>query len=382
MNRRPNHFESFDSISSALVGFTILARSNGFKVGTRECQDVLKASELGILTKQQDFYVVLKAIYCQSKEELVTFDYLFDQFWKPGKMAISQKITKRGQTNILKKTESTLVLMGWGDQDEEESNEAKNVSGANTTEKLRYTDFAKVAQHDHKLLEELAYQLWKQMSFRLKKKYKYSNRKGSIDIRKTIRKNLNNGGSFLDLMRRFKQPKKNKLVMLLDVSGSMDKYSFFLLRFIWALKLNFKKVEVFLFSTKLIRATDYLNHHHLEETLSNLSSHIDHWSGGTKIGACLQAFNTNYAKQVLSGRSMTIMLSDGLDTGDPEILSNALVTIKKRTRQLIWLNPLKGMSGYEPIARGMKAAMPYVDDFRSAHNLNSLLSLEKVLANV
>ncbi len=382
MNNRKDHFATYDSLSSAFIGFTSLVRENGFNVGIKESQEGLKAAAIGTITNRNHFYYAIKAIYCQSFEETKTFDDLFNQFWGQEKLAISQKITKKGQSNILGKTKSTLVLMGWGEQDAAGEEDAKNVSGANATEKLRYTDFSKITQKENDELEKLAYQLWKQMSLRLKKKFKYTTGKGAVDIRKTIRRNLNNGGSLVELVKKNKKPQKNKLVMLLDVSGSMDKYSFFLLRFIWALKVNFKQVEVFLFSTKMVRATEYLNDHDLDNALALLSKYVDHWSGGTKIGECLDAFNKQYGKKVLNRRSLTIMLSDGLDTGDQNQLSEALIKIKKRTRQLIWLNPLKGMTGYEPTARGMKTALPYVDSFKSAHNLHSLLHLEKVLANV
>lgn len=186
----------------------------------------------------------------------------------------------------------------------------------------------------------------------------------------------------LELKLKDKKPNKNRLVILLDVSGSMDKYSFYLLRFILALRTHFQNIEGFIFSTKLIRITEYLRVKNLEHVLSQLSAGADNWSSGTKIGTCLQSFNELHAKRTLNRRSMTIILSDGLDTGAPELLSKELGKIKRRTRKLIWLNPLKGMQGYEPLARGMKAALPQIDVFRSAHSLESILELEKYLADV
>jgi uncharacterized protein len=231
-------------------------------------------------------------------------------------------------------------------------------------------------------LEKLAMQLWKQMSRRLKKRLKNSVTKGRIDIRQTIRNNIGSGGAMLELKFKNKKPAKNRLVILLDVSGSMDKYSFFLLRFILALRSHFQKIEAFLFSTKLIRITEFLKIKNLEHVLTLLSSNTDNWSSGTKIGDCLKAFNDDFCKRALQGRSMTIVLSDGLDTGEPELLAQELKKIKRRTRKLIWLNPLKGMTGYQPLARGMNAALPEIDVFRSAHSLDSILELENFLADV
>ena len=131
-----------------------------------------------------------------------------------------------------------------------------------------------------------------------------------------------------------------------------------------------------------MRITDQLKDKDLRMALQQLSSKVHHWSSGTQIGESLRIFNEVHAKRVLNGRSMTIMLSDGLDTGEPELLAQQLSIIKRRTRKLIWLNPLKGMQGYEPTARGMSAALPEVDIFKSAHSLDSLLELENFLANV
>ncbi|MEM8909109.1 MAG: VWA domain-containing protein, partial [Bacteroidota bacterium] len=138
----------------------------------------------------------------------------------------------------------------------------------------------------------------------------------------------------------------------------------------------------FIFSTHLIRITEYLHAQDLELTLRELSAKADNWSSGTKIGNCLQNFNEIYAKQVLNGQSMVVLLSDGLDTGAPDLLATELQKIKRRTNQLIWLNPLKGMQGYQPIQRGMTVALPQIDVFQSAHNLESILELEKLLLNV
>jgi uncharacterized protein with von Willebrand factor type A (vWA) domain len=171
------------------------------------------------------------------------------------------------------------------------------------------------------------------------------------------------------------------LVILLDVSGSMDKYSFFLLKFVWSLKSHLKNIEAFIFSTHLIRITDLLKEDELTESMMQMSERATNWSGGTKIGDCLGSFNDQFAKQVLNGRSVTIILSDGLDDGDPQVMFDEVHKIKLRTRKLVWLNPLKGMKGYEPLAKGMKAALPAVDDFRSAHNLDSLMELENILSH-
>jgi uncharacterized protein len=211
---------------------------------------------------------------------------------------------------------------------------------------------------------------------------KWISKNESVDLRRTIRASLEHGGDPIELVFKGKKPKKMRLVVLLDVSGSMDKYSFFLLRFICSLQSYFEKVESFIFSTELRYITDFIKQKGLENTLKLLSENADNWSSGTKIGQCLKDFNAKYAKTMLSRSSFVIILSDGLDTGDKGMIEEEMQTIRRRTKRLIWLNPLKGMQGYAPTARGMSEAMPHINVFQSGHNLDSILELEKVLIQV
>ncbi|MCB0567140.1 MAG: VWA domain-containing protein, partial [Phaeodactylibacter sp.] len=376
------HSSSYNSITEAVIGFVQLARQEGWLAGVQETQEALIAAACGTLDESDSFKYALKAIFCTNKEESERFGPFFDRFWGKRKGAIKSRMTYKNQSNLQRKSPGSLVWMGQGKSEEEGKEEGKNVSGANKIERLRQTDFSKIEEMDSALLEELALQLWKQMSLRMKRKLKASANQGRIDLRQTIRASIGYGGDPLDLRRKKRAPRRQRLTILLDVSGSMDKYSFFLLRFIWALRAHFEQVEAFIFSTNLVRITDYLDSKDLERTLSLLTARAHNWSSGTKIGWCLQQFNEQYAKQVLSGSSTTIVLSDGLDTGEPELLAEELTKIKQRTRRLIWLNPLKGMRGYEPTAKGMSAALPEIDVFNSAHNLNSLLELEKYLSYV
>ncbi|MCB0571104.1 MAG: VWA domain-containing protein [Phaeodactylibacter sp.] len=376
------HASDHQSLTEAIIGFVQYARGEGLKVGVQESQEALRAAALGLAAQKSVFAVALRTIFCTSPDEIELFGQLFDRFWGGKRSSVRSRTAYSNQSNIQKRSPGSLVWMGMGQNGEEGREEGRNVSGANVMERLRKTDFAQVAEMDSALLEELALRLWKQMSMRLKRRLKASPRKGQVSLRKTIRANISRGGDLIELRKQRRRPGKQRLVILLDVSGSMDKYSFFLLRFVWALRAHFEKVEAFIFSTRLIRITGLLGHHKLEQALAQLSAEAHNWSSGTKIGACLKTFNEQYARQALSGRATTIILSDGLDTGEPALLASELAKIKARSRMLAWLNPLKGMRGYEPTARGMQAALPAIGLFKSAHNLDSLLELEKYLWHV
>jgi hypothetical protein len=176
-----------------------------------------------------------------------------------------------------------------------------------------------------------------------------------------------------------RRPLKKKLVILLDISGSMNLYSLFLMRFAYALQKHFKRVNTFLFSTTVVQVTDALKARKLSHTLAELSQTTIEWSGGTKIGGSLAELNRRFSRSVLTPNTVFIILSDGWDTGAPELLAAELRSIRRRVQKLLWLNPLLGLKEYQPVTRGMKAALPYVDIFAPAHNLESLLALERYL---
>ena len=370
-----------NSLTESIVAFVRFLRSQGLNVGLQETQDALQSAEAGLFTNRRQFKYALKTIFCSSPEERGVFEKLFILFWDTNPVDLQERKNKTTvQGSVNKKTNASLVMLGFGENNEH-NEEAKQVSGAHETERLKRTDLAKLTEMDADKLEEIARRLCRQMAIRLRRRMKESHGQGQINLRRTIRRSIGYGGEPLDLLRRSRAPKKQRLIVLLDVSGSMDKYSFFLLRFICALRENFRQLEAFVFSTSLKRISKSLQFNRLDFILNAVSDIADNWSGGTRIGECLHDFNEQYGKRMLNGSPLVLILSDGLDTGEADMLSKELQYIQRRAKKIIWLNPLKGMKGYEPTAKGMTAAMPSITDFRSAHNLESLLELENILAD-
>ena len=378
------HFTHHHSMGEAMVGFSELCRQSGLSIGLSHTQEAIEASKMGIIKEENAFRYSLKSLFCTCVEDHPVFDKCFDVYWKKRKHNYAHKTNVNTTSNLHKNSKSSLVMAGFnpnGYQEEaKDQEEAGSVTGASKIESLKHTDFSKVATMDSEYLDQLTKRLLRQLNHRLKRKLQTS-KKGKIDLRKTIRNNLSYGDDLIELTRKTRKTDKNKLILILDVSGSMDKYSFYLLRFIWSLKSHLKNIEAFIFSTELVRITDMLHHDQLTESMIQMSQHAKNWSGGTKIGECLKAFNEHHSKRVMNGRNITIILSDGLDDGNHELLGQEVQKIKLRTNKLVWLNPLKGMEGYEPLAKGMAVALPAIDDFRSAHNLSSLIELENILAN-
>jgi uncharacterized protein with von Willebrand factor type A (vWA) domain len=195
-------------------------------------------------------------------------------------------------------------------------------------------------------------------------------------LRRTIRRSIGRGGDLIDLSFRRRKLQPLKLVIALDVSGSMNAYSIFFVRFAYTLQKYFKRVDTFLFSTQLTEITSTLRARQLRDALEALAGHAAGWSGGTKIGESLHQLTQLQGRRLFSRDAAFMVLSDGWDTGDPAVLAEELGAIKRRVRKLIWLNPLLGMADYQPITRGMSAALPHIDVFAPAHNLESLLELE------
>ena len=237
------YYSDYPGLPEAILGFGNLARINGLNAGVAETLDIVHCAQQGLIQSKDQFYFALKAIYCCQKEDISLFDDLFDWFWRKEKPTAKGKTTFKNQSNLQKKSPGSIVLLGEGKQ-EPTNEESQSVSGANAIERIRKTDFSKLSHIESQLLEDIAEKLWRQMSLRLKRKLKNATQKGKIDIRQTIRKNISKGGTLIDLKRKRKQLTKQRLVVLLDVSGSMDKYSFFLLKFLFALRSHFEKIDL------------------------------------------------------------------------------------------------------------------------------------------
>ena len=368
------------SVTESVVAFAQFARSHGLNVGIQETQEALMSAECGLLTHREQFRGALKAIFCHSPEECRLFEKLFLLYWDTNPIDLQEvKSSTSVQGMIAKKTNTSLVMLGRGRTDKE-TEEGKNISGASETERLKKTDFSSLGSLEAGVLEEIARKLFQQMAVRLRRRMKESRRGGQVNLRRTIRRSIEYGGEPVELLRKAQRPKKTRLIVLLDVSGSMDKYSYFLLLFICALRENFRQLESFIFSTSLLRISKALRPGSIQRVLSVISDQAENWSGGTRIGTCLQTFNEKYGRQILNGSPTIMILSDGLDTGPPALLAEELKKMHRRSKRIVWLNPLKGTRGYAPTAGGMQAAMPELDEFRSAHNLNCLLDLENILA--
>jgi uncharacterized protein with von Willebrand factor type A (vWA) domain len=286
---------------------------------------------------------------------------------------------KEGPTGVGRRDSTSLMSTGSSDDVSSEKDGALAVTGASARKRLAKADVSTLPQNDMAMLEQIALRLCKQMSRRLQRRRRIGTSRGQVDLRRTIRQSISRGGEPMNLRYREKKLRPHRLVTLLDISGSMSPYSLFLVKFLYALQKHFQRADTFLFSTNLVEITSLLRAQRLPQALQALSQQPAGWSGGTNIGGSLREFNQHYRRKLRSSDTLFVILSDGWDTGEPGALAAELGDVKRSVRKLIWLNPLLGLKDYQPITSGMSAALPHIDVFAPAHNLDSLLALEKHL---
>lgn len=356
-----------------ILNFCRFLRDNGFGIGVQQTLDALTAAQVCQPTKNQALSDTLRPICCASHEEWNRFSELFEEYWNGKPRPVARTQPPRADQQLWALIGESAASPAKTDR------EQKQISGASLIERLRSADFSTVPQSDQAALERFAERLMRQTSRRISRRLEAAGLPERVDIRRSIRRSISRGGEPIDLQHKGKKRQQPPLVMLLDISGSMSLYSFFLLRFAYALQKHFKRTRTFAFSTNLVEITDALRYDRLPAALRTLAKTAAGWTGGTKIGGSLREFNTRYARRTLTPRTLFIILSDGWDTGEPELLQRELAAIKARVRKVIWLNPLLALEDYRPVARGMETALPYVDIFASAHSLDSLLDLERHL---
>lgn len=375
------------------VGFARLLRDNGFPIGLAEARDALAFLQGADLSDRNGMRWGLRAILTASRADWRRFDELFDAWWLGRGMKRSARVSGDLARGGLKKRQGPAGPAGsFGPPDRVERGPGAGDAavdgdmpggGAATGDSLARTDFRHLEDPEQMArVEDLAERLAAKMRWRLTRRERLRRRGRRLDLRHTIHRNIRHGGTPVELAFRRRRDKPVKLVLLVDVSGSMSVYATFFLRFVRALSDRFRHAEPFVFHTRLVPIGPAMREKNLQKALDRMSLIAQGFSGGTRIGESLAAFNRDHAERVLDSRSVVIIVSDGYDTGEPERLGAEMARLRRRARRVVWLNPMIGWEGYEPVARGMQAALPHVDLFAPAHNLKSVAALEPWLARL
>ncbi len=250
-------------------------------------------------------------------------------------------------------------------------------------EVLRQKDFARFTSEEVLQAKGLMGQMVWDLGSRRTRRWTLGQGRGQqLDLRTTLRHTLKYGGEALDLAHRRRKVRARPLVLLCDVSGSMERYTRMLLHFMHALTGELERVEAFLFATRLTRVTQQFQYRDIDQAVNEVSQAVPDWSGGTRIGENLKRFNFRWARRVLGWGAVVLVISDGWDTGEPALLADEMERLQRASYRIVWLNPLLGAEGYQPLAQGMQEVLPFVDDFLPVHNLASLEELAGHLSSL
>jgi uncharacterized protein len=361
---------------------------------------------------RNDFYAAAKSTLVTSPEQIPTFDAIFGRFWRQVMNPVgpvetpledllssdeppedstpresSDQEKKAGTDNATRVRERSVLAIedtdSDGDGDAEDLDDLPDdVIVFSAREVLRKKDFSQFTADEIAEARRMIAKMDWRLGTRETRRKERATRGDFIDYRATLRRSLRHTGVPIELRYRRRKERMRPLVLICDISGSMDRYSRLLLQFVHALEHGLDTVEVFVFSTRLTRITRELRKRNVDAAIENVVSRVDDWSGGTRIGDAIKEFNFKWGRRVLRSGATVVMISDGWDRGDPKLLSAEMARLQRSCRRLIWLNPLLGAPGYQPLTQGIRAALPYVDYFLPIHNLKSMEVLARILGEV
>ena len=383
----PGDLALHGALSANVVGFCRHLRDRGLGLGPAEAADALAALGLVDVGRESQFRLTLRTCLAKSVREQQLFDDCFDRYWRvwdrAGELNRPAPDPEAGSPDRDRSQPVQLSLREWLSAGEGgETEEQEETAGYSAGEVITHRDFAGLRPDELEEMGRVVEELARALARRLSRRYRQLGGRGRLDLRRTLRANLRRGGELVDLAFRSRRPQKLKLVVLCDVSRSMDLYSRFLLQFLYAFAAAYRRLEVFGFSTSLRRLTPALREGEWDRVLQGLSREMPEWSGGTRIGACLARFADDWAESLVDRRTAVIVLSDGWDTGETELLSSALSRVRRRAFAVLWLNPLMGNPGFRPETAGLLAALPHVDLLAPAHNAAALRDLARGLGRL
>ena len=384
-------------VSSKLAAFLRTLRNSGFAIGLAEGRDAAALMAAGYAARPGLLRTAFKHLFSARKSDWEKFDGIFDAFWL-GKRVRSRSVITGSARSA--NNPSLKNLRGYSDEPRAEGDTATDqipstegpdhdrsgegrMEGASRAENVAQTDFRNLANSEQiKQAHVAAARLARVMRTRLTRRDLARRRGYRIDLRRTIHGNICRGGVPISLVKRQRKQKPLRLVVLLDASGSMSMYTGIFLRFIHGVLDEFREAEAFLFHTRLAHVSDAMKERDASRALDRLSIMAQGAGGGTQIGESLQTFNRWHAARVIHSRTCVMIVSDGYETGDAALLGREMAALGRRCRRIVWLNPMMGWQGYTPEARGIKAALPYIDLYAPANTLQSLMALEPYLARL
>jgi uncharacterized protein with von Willebrand factor type A (vWA) domain len=357
-----------------VIAFGRLLRGQGLPVDTGRLIDATAALQHIDLSLRGDVHATLRALLVQRHEDLAVFDRVFDEFWmaRPG---TSAKTSNPPRTAAPRELEAPQAHEAHQAPQAPDPPEALQVLGAwSDAESIANKDFGALTASELAIVRSALGRLAWDVAERRTRRW-VPGRGSRIDVRRALARSLRTGGDITMLPRRRRRTRPRPIVLLCDVSGSMERYTRTLLLFAHTLSRGKRGVEAFLFATTLTRITMELRTPTPDAAMAAVSRAVRDWSGGTRIGEALRTFHQRWRRRTLPSRAVVLVISDGWDRGDPQVLREQIARLQRSCHRLVWLNPLIGTTDYAPLTRGLAAALPFVDDFLPVRTLRDVRDL-------
>lgn len=356
------------SLIEAVAGFERELRSAGLQVGTAESLDFVNSLSVLDVSVREDIRAASRTIHTHERDDIPTHDEVFDRYWLgSGRLDEAARVAPR-----------PVASSGGAGRDPSLDLVVRRTYSPD--ERLRHRDFEKLSADELNEVGRLVQLLAAGLAERRTRRYELHTHGMRLAPRPMLRRSLASEGELLDWRWQMPRVEPRPIVLLIDVSGSMETYARVMLRFAHALVRANRRTEVFVFGTRLTRVTRELAGHDVDAALSRVSGLVADWSGGTRIGECLREYNRRWASRSGTSSAITVVLSDGWDRGDPTLVSSETARLRRNSKRLLWLNPLASAADFEPLAAGMAAAVKHVDRLLPAGSLADLESFGRLLS--
>lgn len=363
--------------------FVHMLRRVGLPVSSEQAMDFSQALTLIDIASREQVYYAARSLLISHYEHLDLFDVLFNRFWRKQMSSTNGRgqqapIAPRHQRQ---KHQPLLIsyMASKARKDDPEIEIMDRSATFSDIEILRRKDFSAMNEEELQAIKRLMQEMRWKISLRKTRRYVSNNKGRRLHMRRVMTSAIRHGGVVLKLAYQERKIKQRPLVLIADISGSMEKYARLVLQFFYSVSHSLKNVECFVFGTRMTRITGQLKLRNIDRAIDEASREVVDWSGGTRIGESLQQFNQQWSRRVLRRGALVLVVSDGWEHGDTSLLSKEMRYLQLRCHRLIWLNPLLGKTNYQPLVEGMASALEYVDDFLAVNNLQNLSILVKHL---
>jgi uncharacterized protein len=379
-------------LAENVMHFARVLRAAGLPVGPAKVLDALGALQVSGVDRRDDFYWTLAAVFIDKREQFEIFDQAFHIFWKDPKLleramammlpTVFGKVEQDQPEPPANRLADALAPKEKPREDQggEEEVELDAAFTVSEREVLQHADFESMTNEELAQAKKMIAQLRLPIPEVLTRRLARDPHGTRVDMRATLRASVRAGGDLIALERRSPQRRHPPLVVLCDISGSMSRYSRMFLHFLHAITNDRDRVYTFVFGTRLTNVTRHLRHRDVDIAMNAVTEAVADWSGGTRIGSSLGDFNRQWSRRVLAQNAVVLMITDGLDRDLGRDLAEQMERLHKSCRRLMWLNPLLRYEGFEARPAGIRAMLPHVDEFMSAHNIASLVELGKTLS--